>query len=284
MLAQQGILLSYVFRFNIKYNIPPMNKGKIIRYYDYTLPFYKIFYHGKTNAVHYGYWDSSVKTHNEALLNTNKFLARKLNLGANDYVLDAGCGIGGSSIWIAKNYNAHVIGITISPEQEKKAVKLAKENGVNDLVEFYERDYLNSGFSEDTFSVIWAIESICYAENKKDFLLEAYRIMKKGGRLIIWDGFLDRLPKDKEEEKDLKNFLEGWALINLANPVQFHRDLAEANFRNIQEFDVTREALPSAEKIYKMSRWSYPLSIIFYKVGLMPELSKITYLELFNTN
>ena len=46
-------------------------------------------------------------------------------------VLDVGCGIGGTSRYIAKKFpQAEVTGITISPEQQRRATQLAAERGV----------------------------------------------------------------------------------------------------------------------------------------------------------
>lgn len=47
-------------------------------------------------------------------------------------VLDVGCGIGGTSRYIAKKFpKAEVTGITISPEQRNRATELAKERGIS---------------------------------------------------------------------------------------------------------------------------------------------------------
>lgn len=64
-----------------------MNKKAIKEYYDYTLPFYRFFYHKDTNALHYGFWDNSVKNHQEALLNVNKFLAETVKIKSDDIIL-----------------------------------------------------------------------------------------------------------------------------------------------------------------------------------------------------
>jgi len=113
---------------------------------------------------------------------------------------------------------------------------------------------------------------VCYAEDKEEFIKEAYRVLKKGGRLIIWDGFLARKPINKKEKEELDIFLEGWALPNLDGVSEFKNSLVSVGFKNIKEYDVSKESLPSADKIYKMSRWSYPFSILLNKFKLIPLL------------
>ena len=56
-------------------------------------------------AFHYGYWDSDKPyEQHQALINKNQLLYDKVDIKPQDRVLDAGCGIGGSSIWMAKNF------------------------------------------------------------------------------------------------------------------------------------------------------------------------------------
>ncbi len=249
-----------------------MDKEVIQKYYDYTVPFYKLFYHGNTNAVHYGFWESSVKNHQEALLNVNKFLAETVGIKSDDAILDAGCGIGGSAIWLAKNYNVKVVGITISEKQLEEAKNLSLENNVDLATNFYKRDFLKSGFDNESFSVVWAIESVCHADDKKDFLKEAYRLLKNGGRLVVDDGFLLRQPKDKLEEKYYSEFLEGMALPNLALGTEFKKSLEEVGFKNIKIYDKVNETLPSAKKLYKMCLIAYPISWLTGKLHITPSL------------
>lgn len=249
-----------------------MSSDTITKYYDYTLPFYKFFYHGKSNAVHYGFWNEKIKNHQEALLNVNKFLADTVKIKPDDIILDAGCGIGGSAIWLTQNYKVRVDGITISEKQLAEAKNLSTKSKVDHVVNFYKKDFLNTGFNNNSYSIVWAIESVCHAEDKKDFIKEAYRLLKNGGRLIIDDGFLLRNPKNEHEQKDLDAFLEGMALSNLAFEKDFKKSLEEEGFKNIKIYDMVNETLPSSKKIYKMSIFSYPLSIILEKLKLTPPL------------
>jgi cyclopropane fatty-acyl-phospholipid synthase-like methyltransferase len=245
-----------------------MDYKTISNYYDYTLPFYKFFYHGNSNGIHYGFWDNSTTSHQESILNTNKFLAKTVGLNSDDIVLDAGCGIGGSANWIAKNYKANVIGITISDKQLQRAKKISAKEQTDNLVKFYNQDFLKTGFKDESFTVIWAIESVCHAENKKDFLKEAYRLLKSGGRIIVDDGFLLRSPGNRKEQEYLNEFLAGLTLSNLAYETRFKKSLFEVGFKNIKIYNKAKDIVPSAKKIYQMSIFSYPFSKITEMLGI----------------
>ena len=249
-------------------------KQKIAEYYDVTLPYYKRFWHRdpESNAIHYGFWEKNTRTLKEALLNENRFLMEAVGITEGAKVLDAGCGIGGSAIWLAKNKKVHVVGITLSERQLEKAKKLAMENGVSDKTEFYLNDFVNTGFPEHSFDVVWAEESSCYAENKKVFLQEAYRILRRGGKVIVADGFLYREPQSEQEENLYRDFLDGLVLPNLANIKQFRTDMEAVGFRNIKFWDKTKETEPSSKIMYRRVKLFYPLAKFFNFLHIIPDL------------
>ena len=253
-----------------------MNKV-VSDYYDYTLPFYKFFWHKNTEsyALHYGFWERDSNNLQEALLNTNKFLAEKAHITSGDAVLDAGCGVGGSSIWLAKNFKVNVTGISISEKQISEAKRLAAKNSVSKLIGFFVSDYLKTDFKSNSYDVVWAIESVCHANNKKDFLKEAYRLLKKGGRLMIADGFRSREPKNDKETQILHDFTEGFALPNLALSENFKKSMSDVGFSNIKFWNKTKEVLPSSKKLFDMCKFGYPIAKITEKLHLTsPILTK----------
>ena len=77
-------------------------KQKIIQYYETCEGNYRNWWDlDRSLAMHAGFWDAKTKTLHEALINENKILASIAHIKAGDYVLDAGCGVGGSSIYLA---------------------------------------------------------------------------------------------------------------------------------------------------------------------------------------
>jgi len=238
-----------------------MNSNKkIIQYYDYHQKYYRLFWYNPNNlAIHYGYWDSKTKKHSEALLNMNKILAKITKIKSTDLILDAGCGVGGSSIWLAKNFKVKVIGITLSQKQVDLANEFAKKNNVDHLVNFYIRDFLHTKFENEYFDVVWSIESVCYAKNKKDFISEAWRILKKKGRLIVADGFIKKNVLTDEEQKIVNIFCEGLIVPNLAKITEFKKFLKESKFKNIKFFDITENIIPSSKRMYYGCKFFLPL-------------------------
>ena len=168
-----------------------LNKD-IREYYDQNQIMYALFYSKGTNGLHYGFWNKDTKKTSDAILNTNKFVLKCLEINDQDSVLDAGCGVGGTSIFIAENSGAEVSGITLSDTQLKKAEKLALKSKSSKLLNFSNQDFTKTNFLDNSFSKIFGIESICHANKKIDFLREAYRILKENGKIVIIDGFLKR--------------------------------------------------------------------------------------------
>src|SRR5215813_12507551 len=90
----------------------------IIGYYDETWLDYRMLWLNPDNlAVHFGYTDSTTRSHTDALKNMNRVLADRVRIQPGERVLDAGCGVGGSSLWLARERGAEVVGITLAPSQ-----------------------------------------------------------------------------------------------------------------------------------------------------------------------
>jgi cyclopropane fatty-acyl-phospholipid synthase-like methyltransferase len=226
------------------------SKNDIARYYDLSEVHYRRIWHlDKSRSLHYGYWDASVKNFHEALLNINKVLAEAAAIREGENILDAGCGVGGSSIWLAKEKNCRVTGISINENQINKAIALAKTFAVTEKTLFEKRDYTNTLYSDNSFDVVWAIESVCYADDKNDFLKEAYRVLKPGGRLIIAD-FFKKKDLNQEESYKVRKWAACWAINDFSTMEDFD-DKLKSCFHDIVWENATEAILPSAKKLYR---------------------------------
>ena len=80
-------------------------KNDIDTYYEDCLRDYEIVWQLKdAMALHYGFWDENTKTHRQALWNMNYQVARHAQIKKDEKVLDAGCGVGGTSFFFSKTF------------------------------------------------------------------------------------------------------------------------------------------------------------------------------------
>jgi len=246
------------------------DKKAIIDYYDHLTPLYRIFWYKNqySFAMHYGFWDRDTKDFNDALLNENKFLAEKAKIKSNDVVLDAGCGVGGSTIWLAKELQAKVTGISINKRNIREAGELARKSGVSKNTKFYVMDYLKTEFDDNSFDVVWAIESVCYSRDKRKFLKEAYRLLRTGGRLVVADGFLGRT-QNKQDGKVVREINDGFGITNLVSVKKFGRDMEDVGFKKIVLWNKKKEIMPTSKSMYYLGLWGYPLSKVLEKLRLI---------------
>jgi tocopherol O-methyltransferase len=223
----------------------------ISRYYDLSETHYRrIWKLDKNRSLHYGYWDATTKNFHDALANINRVLADEAKIKSDEKVLDAGCGVGGSSVWLAKERSCKVVGISLNQRQIDKATAFAKQFGLDGNVVFEQNDYNNTDYAPGSFHVIWGIESICYADDKRKFLQEAFRLLKPGGRIIIADFFKDS-SLEGENARLVQQWANGWAINDFATREGFEESLNSIGFINIKITDITDNIMPSAKKLYR---------------------------------
>src|SRR4051812_11711786 len=98
--------------------------AKIREHYDIASPLYKELW---GQHIHHGFWISGKESKEEAAQNLVDLLIQKSGLQRGSKVLDVGCGVGGTSIFLAKEWDCDVTGITISPVQVEMATEAAKD-------------------------------------------------------------------------------------------------------------------------------------------------------------
>lgn len=129
-------------------------------------------------------------------------------------MLDVGCGVGGTSRYIAKSLGpkADVTGITLSPNQVKRATELAVEQGVENA-KFTVMNALEMDFPDNTFDIVWACESGEHMPDKEAYINEMMRVLKPGGKFVMatWCQRDDReVPFDDKDKRDLRFLYEEW--------------------------------------------------------------------------
>ncbi len=109
--------------------------------------------------------------------------------------LDAGCGIGRHTLWLAEAVGpgGHVVGLDISRELLAYANENIKNSTLSDRVSFEEGDLIRLPFENESFDWLWCADAAwigskdlgCPAEEALPLIKELSRVVKPGGSLAI---------------------------------------------------------------------------------------------------
>jgi tocopherol O-methyltransferase len=225
----------------------------IENYYDQTEIHYRIHWKLEEGmGLHYGIWEKDTSSLTEAVLNANRRLMTLGEIRESDSVLDAGCGIGGSGVYLAKNRGCRVQGITLSKKQTITATNLAQSVGVADKLAFTQQDYTNTNFAPNTFDIVWCIESMQTAIDKHPFFKEMARVLKPGGKILIADIFKPQ-SYDMKHEKAMQTMLNGWAMTDILSLDELTQISKQYGFKVLKTEDVTENVLKSVNMMYAKS-------------------------------
>lgn len=236
------------------------NNEDIIEYYDLTKVHYRRAWDLRdSGAMHYGYKTKASDSFRESLENMNVVMASFANINLGEIVLDAGCGVGGSSLFLANEYDCQVVGISLSSDQIVEAQKnKAKFPGIDVMFEL--GDFTKLKYNDHTFDVIWALESLVHAEQKDGFFSEALRVLKPGGRIILGEYVRNQKTFQPKEEKYLSSWLNAWAIKDIET-LETYKGFAEKyNFASFSERNINTHISASSWRMFYGSWFLFVLS------------------------
>jgi tocopherol O-methyltransferase len=174
------------------------DKHRVIEHYDIVSPYYRSLW---GEHLHHGYWIRGDESKEQAQLQLIEHLAQLARVKLSSDILDIGCGLGASTLYLARKYEAAVTGITNSPVQVEMASKSAAREQLD--AKFLLMDAEAMDFQKQ-FDLLWSVESISHYQHREKFFAAAARLLKPGGLFAITDWF----KKENLTSAETKKFIE----------------------------------------------------------------------------
>ncbi|MBX3440128.1 MAG: class I SAM-dependent methyltransferase, partial [Planctomycetaceae bacterium] len=130
------------------------------------------------------YFASEHDTLETAQRNKKQRLAAKLCLKRGQRVLDIGCGWGGLALFLARQADVEVVGVTLSAEQHKVAVERARAAGLSDRVHFLLQDYRELDGPFDRIVSVGMFEHVGVG-HYDEFFAKVNSLMKDDGVMLL---------------------------------------------------------------------------------------------------
>lgn len=164
---------------------------------NYIAEYYRVnklpysFLHTKEHFVHMGITEDGGEYSEDDLYAHAKEIDRIIHETRASRVLELATGRGGNSAWLAKhNPSTSFTGLDLSETQLKFAEKISK-NLDNFVVKHGSFEDL-SQFENASFDLVFIIEALCHSNDPEKVLSEVSRVLRPGGRFLVYDGYRER--------------------------------------------------------------------------------------------
>jgi tocopherol O-methyltransferase len=172
-------------------------------------------------------------------------LADRAGVPKGARVLDIGCGIGGSSLWLASQFDCDVTGMTISPVQARMATAQAKNRGLAGRVRFQVQDANQWQPDAGTVDLIWIMESSEHFDDKPGFFERCARALKPGGTLAACAWLRRDGPLRENEQKLVETIADAMLSASLGSLSDYGNWMRQAGLDVIVADDITRHVAPT---------------------------------------
>ncbi len=219
---------------------------KIRQFYDQSSTLWEDIWGEHMHHGYYGADGSQKKERRQAQIDLiDEFLAWGGVEQANE-ILDVGCGIGGSSLYLAERFGATVTGITLSPVQANRATERAEAAGVS--AQFLVADALQMPFDDASFDLVWTLESGEHMPDKRQFLSECHRVLKPGGLLLMATWCHRPTPPDNpltaDEQALLDKIYRVYCLPFVVSLPEYEAIAQSLNFQQLRTADWSAAVAP----------------------------------------
>jgi tocopherol O-methyltransferase len=219
----------------------PVDVDRVRKHYDRLSFFYRMFW---GEHLHHGYFNGG-ETEERAQVQLMEQLAQRAAIPRGATVLDIGCGVGGSAMWLAEQFHCDVTGMTISPVQARMATRRAKSRGLEARVRFEVTDANRWRPVPASFDAIWIMESSEHFPDKKNFFERCVQALNPGGTLAVCAWLRRDGPMPPGEQALVSTVAEAMMSASLDSLSSYRAWMAEAGLRVIASEDITARVTPT---------------------------------------
>lgn len=198
--------------------------------------------------INFGYWKDGPQTLDDACADLARLLAREAQLGADDVVVDVGCGYGDQDLlWANEFHPERITGVNVTDNQIAVANRRAAEYGLADRVSFTRGSADRLPQADGSAGKVLALESAFHFPSRADFFAEAFRVLTPGGRIAIAD--MVPLPPTGPSGRlhPVGAFARAMFSADRKHPLDVHSYpdlLREAGFENTRAYSIRPHVYP----------------------------------------
>ncbi len=214
---------------------------RVRRYYDNNAARFERYGQGGA-SIHRAVWGPGVSSRPAAFHYVDELIRQTLPEGTTrPRVVDLGCGVGATLLYLASQLDLQGEGITISPAQAARAAQLIAAAGAGGRVRCREGNYLAPPADLTGADLAYSIEAFVHGPDAARYFRAAAGLLRPGGKLVVCDDFLTprALQPPPAAARWLDEFRQGWRVGSLVS-VEQARDLAgAAGLVPAQDLDLT---------------------------------------------
>jgi tocopherol O-methyltransferase len=198
--------------------------------------------------MHHGYYGSDGKIKKDRLQAQEDMIQELLNWAEIKYVkkvLDLGCGVGGSSRFMARRFGADAKGVTLSPVQAAIAKSYNNQQNLQDKVNISVQDMMSLNVNSE-YDLVWSMESAEHISDKAALMQLCFDSLSSNGKLIMatWCVREERSGYTVKEKKLLDKVSKHYHLPPMCSIQELEILAQNAGFVNIKSADWSPAVAP----------------------------------------